>query len=72
MKNFGPKEPPWWHVRNHKYLRLDTVEGFDEIFESAMESRTFAITTLNASFLRSHLILYLEFKTKSTAMRQAN
>jgi kinesin family protein C1 len=71
-KSLNPAGPPWWHVRDPEYQYLNSVEDFDEMFESAMESRTFAETTSNSNSSRSHFILYLEFETKSPTMKKAN
>ncbi|KAF2973439.1 hypothetical protein GQX73_g106 [Xylaria multiplex] len=71
-KSLDPTGPPWWHVRDPEYQSLDSVEDFDAMFESAMESRTFAETTSNSNSSRSHFILYLEFEAKSPTMKKAN
>ena len=71
-KTLDPTEPPWWHVRGPEYQTLDSVKDFDEMFDSAMESRTFAETTSNSSSSRSHFILYLEFEAKSPTMKRPN
>ncbi|KAJ8127939.1 hypothetical protein O1611_g5698 [Lasiodiplodia mahajangana] len=71
-KTLDPTAPPWWHVRDPEYQSLNSVQDFDEMFDSAMESRTFAATTSNSNSSRSHFILYLEFETKSPTMRKAN
>ncbi|KAK5625374.1 hypothetical protein RRF57_001090 [Xylaria bambusicola] len=71
-KSLDSTEPPWWHVHDPEYQRLNSVEEFNEMFESAMESRTFVETTSNSSSSRSHFILYLEFEAKSPTMKKAN
>ncbi|TGJ85816.1 hypothetical protein E0Z10_g2950 [Xylaria hypoxylon] len=71
-KSLDPTGPPWWHVRDPEYQSLKSVEDFDNMFESAMESRTFAETTSNSNSSRSHFILYLEFEAKSPTMKKAN
>ncbi|KAI1133231.1 P-loop containing nucleoside triphosphate hydrolase protein [Nemania abortiva] len=70
-KTLNPAEPPWWHVRETEHQSLNSIEDFDRMFESAMESRTFAATTSNSNSSRSHFILYLEFEAKSPTMRKA-
>ncbi|GAW10818.1 hypothetical protein ANO14919_001530 [Xylariales sp. No.14919] len=70
-KTLNPAEPPWWHVRDPEYQRLNSAEDFDAMFESAMATRTFAETTSNSNSSRSHFILYLEFEAKSPTMKQA-
>ncbi|KAI1367640.1 P-loop containing nucleoside triphosphate hydrolase protein, partial [Xylaria arbuscula] len=71
-KTLDPAEPPWWHVRDAEYQTLNSVADFDAMFDSAMESRTFAETTSNSSSSRSHFILYLEFEFRSPTMKRSN
>ncbi|KAI1817946.1 P-loop containing nucleoside triphosphate hydrolase protein [Poronia punctata] len=68
-KTLDPTGPPWWRVRQPEYRELHSAADFDDMFDGAMESRTFAETTSNSNSSRSHFILYLEFDTKSPTMK---
>ncbi|KAI0204802.1 P-loop containing nucleoside triphosphate hydrolase protein [Astrocystis sublimbata] len=70
-KSLDATSPPWWHVRDAEYKTLASVEDFDYMFESAMESRMSAATMSNTNSSRSHFVLHLEFETKSPTMRTA-
>jgi len=69
-KALDPTGPPWWHVRDPEYRELHTEADFDDMFDSAMESRTFAETTSNSNSSRSHFILYLEFDGHGPNMKK--
>jgi kinesin family protein C1 len=70
-KTLNPSKSPWWQVRDPEYQNLESVEDFDIMFDSAMESRMFAETTSNSNSSRSHFILYLEFESKSPNMMKS-